>query len=129
MVLGLAALVALGIAVAGLCLTIRREAWSYREAVAGALYLRSGTAFPPDVPPEPLREVALCMPTRWWLEGVRRSLLDRSTAGVLATVSDAGVVGALLASTAVLTLVGWTAFRWFERRARERGLLDQTTGS
>jgi hypothetical protein len=35
----------------------------------------------------------------------------------------------LLATTFVLTLAGWAVFRFFERRARERGLLDQTTSS
>jgi hypothetical protein len=40
----------------------------------------------------------------------------------------------LLATTCVLTLAGWAVFRFavfrfFERRARERDPLDQTTGS
>jgi hypothetical protein len=42
---------------------------------------------------------------------------------------DLMVLFALCASTAVLTLVSWTIFHAFERAARERGLLDQTTGS
>ena len=44
-------------------------------------------------------------------------------------MSDPMVLFALCASTAVLTLVNWTIFHAFERAARERGLLDQTTGS
>ncbi len=39
------------------------------------------------------------------------------------------VLFALCGSTAVLTLVSWTLVRAFERAARERSLLDQTTGS
>jgi hypothetical protein len=39
------------------------------------------------------------------------------------------VLTALCASTAVLTLVSVVIFRTFERVARERGLIDQTTGS
>ena len=38
-------------------------------------------------------------------------------------------MAALLATAGVRTLAGWAVFRFFERRARERGLLDQTTGS
>ena len=39
------------------------------------------------------------------------------------------VLCALCVTTAVLTLASWAVFRAFERLARERGLIDQTTGS
>lgn len=126
---GLVGVMAIGIAMAGFCLQLRQEAWSYPEALAGALYLVSGTIFPIDVLPGPLQVVAVGLPTTWWLEGIRRALLGGPTAGRLASVSDGGVLLALLATTSVLTLAGWAVFRFFERRARERGLLDQTTGS
>jgi ABC-2 type transport system permease protein len=129
MAVGLTAVVAMGLAVAGLCLTIRREAWSYPEAIAGSLYLLSGAIFPPDVLPPALQVVALALPTTWWLEGVRRALLGTPTPALLASFSDTFVVLALCASTAVLTLGSWMVFRTFERVARERGLIDQTTGS
>jgi len=41
----------------------------------------------------------------------------------------ADVALALLATTGALTLAGWAVFRFLERRARERGLLDQAAGS
>ena len=129
MAVGLIAIVALGLAVAGLCLTTRRDSWSYPEAIAGGLYLLSGTIFPPDVLPGALQPVALALPTTWWLEGVRRALLGLPTPGLLAGFDDTIVLIVLCASTAVLTLVSWTVFRTFERAARERGLIDQTTGS
>ncbi len=129
MALGLGAVVALGLAVAGLCLTIRREAWNYPEAIAGGLYLLSGTIFPLDVLPAAIRPLALVLPTTWWLEGVRQALLGVPTPGVLGSIPDAGVLLALCATTAVLTLGSWAVFRVFERIARERGLIDQTTGS
>lgn len=129
MAFGLAAVVALGLGVAGLCLTIRREAWSYPEAIAGGLYLLSGAIFPPDVLPGFLQPVALALPTTWWLEGVRRALLGAPTPGILAGYSDVAALGALIVSTGVLTLGSWAVFRMFERVARERGLIDQTTGS
>jgi ABC-2 type transport system permease protein len=119
----------MGIAVAGLCLTTRRESWSYPEAIAGGLYLLSGAIFPPDVLPAILQPVALALPTTWWLEGVRRALLGTATPELLAGFSDQEVFLALCASTAVLTLGSWAVFRTFERVARERGLIDQTTGS
>ncbi len=129
MTVGLTAIVALGTAVAGLCLTTRRESWSYPEAIAGALYLLSGAIFPPDVLPAAIQPVALALPTTWWLEGVRRALLGVRTPGLLGGFDDMALMLALCASTAVLTLVSWAVFRMFERLARERGLIDQTTGS
>ena len=129
MAVGLVAIVALGLAVAGLCLTTRRESWSYPEAIAGALYLLSGAIFPPDFLPGPLQPVALALPTTWWLEGVRRALLGLPTPGLLAGFDDTIVLIALCTSTLVLTLVSAAIFRAFERVARERGLIDQTTGS
>lgn len=129
MAVGLVAIVALGLTVAGLCLTTRRESWSYPEAIAGGLYLLSGAIFPPDLLPAALQPVALALPTTWWLEGVRRALLGLPTPGVLAGFDDTIVLIALCVSTAVLTLGSVAIFRAFERVARERGLIDQTTGS
>ena len=129
MAVGLGAVVALGLGVAGLCLTIRREAWSYPEAIAGGLYLLSGAIFPPDVLPAALQPVALALPLTWWLEGVRRALLGAPTPELLAGFSDAFVLVALCVTTALLTLGSWAVYRTFERVARERGLIDQTTGS
>lgn len=129
MAVGLGAVVALGLGVAGLCLTIRREAWNYPEAIAGGLYLLSGAIFPLDVLPAALQPVALALPLTWWLEGVRRALLGAPTPGLLAGFSDSFVLLALCGTTAVLTLGCWAVFRTFERVARERGLIDQTTGS
>ena len=51
------------------------------------------------------------------------------TPNLLARFDDAMVLIALCASTAVLTLGSVVIFRTFERVARERGLIDQTTGS
>jgi ABC-2 type transport system permease protein len=129
MTVGLIAIVSLGLAVAGLCLTTRRESWSYPEAIAGGLYLLSGAIFPPDVLPPALQPVALALPTTWWLEGVRRALLGVPTPNLLARFDDAMVLTALCVSTVVLTLGSVVIFRTFERIARERGLIDQTTGS
>jgi hypothetical protein len=76
-----------------------------------------------------MQPVALALPTTWWLEGVRRALPGVSTPGVLAGFSDTMVLLALCATTDVLTLVSWAVSHTFERLARERGLIDQTTGS
>jgi ABC-2 type transport system permease protein len=127
--IGLLAVISLGIAMAGLCLQLRQEAWAYPEAVAGALYLLSGAIFPIDVLPGFLQPVAYIFPTTWWLEGSRRGLLSHGAPGQLGELSDGTVMLALVLTTAVLLPLALATFAWFMRRARQLGLLDMVTGS
>jgi ABC-2 type transport system permease protein len=129
MAVGLVALIALGIGLAGFCLQLRQEAWSYPEAVAGGLFLLCGAIFPIDVLPAALQAVSLALAPTWWLEGIRRALLARPTPGVMATVPDPAVVAALVVTTAATVVFGLVVFRLMLRRARDRGLIDQLTGS
>jgi ABC-2 type transport system permease protein len=128
-VLGVLAVMGLGLFMAGWCLQLRQEAWSYPEAIAGALYLISGAIFPIDVLPSLLHPIALASPTTWWLEASRRGLLGHGSPGMLGDVSDAGVMLFLVLSTAVAIPLALGLFAWFMKRARESGLLDMTTGS
>jgi ABC-2 type transport system permease protein len=139
--LGIVAIVALGIVLAAVCLQTRQESWSYPEAASGALFLVSGAVFPLAVLPAPLQAVGLVTPLTWWIEGVRRALFPggpgsiggdgsffESVAG-LPTPTALTIVLALLATGAVATLASIAVFRASDRRAKDRGLLDQTTGS
>ena len=127
--IGLLAVMALGIAMAGWCLQLRQEAWHYPEAIAGALYLVSGAIFPVDILPSVLQPIAYAMPTTWWLEASRRGLLGHGASGAMGSVSDERVMLYLLMSTAVALPLALGLFAWFMRRARQEGLLDMTTGS
>jgi ABC-2 type transport system permease protein len=127
--LGLVAVMALGIAMAGWCLQLRQEAWHYPEAIAGALYLVSGAIFPIDILPSILHPIAYAMPTTWWLEASRRGLLGHGSPGAMGELPDGVVMFFLLVSTAVAVPLALGLFAWFMRRARQAGLLDMTTGS
>ena len=142
MAAGLESIVAVGVILAAICLQTRQEAWSYPEAVAGALFLVSGAVFPLAVLPIPIQAIGLLNPLTWWLEGVRQALVPgRDVSAIGGTGSlftqltgaarpDATtIVLALLVTGAVVTLGAAVAFRWSERRAKDRGLIDQTTGS
>ncbi len=128
-VLGVLAVIALGIFMAGWCLQLRQEAWHYPEAIAGAIYLISGAIFPIDILPSFLHPVAYATPTTWWLEASRRGLLGHGSPGAIGTLSDGQVLLFLALTTAVAVPVGLAAFAWFMRRARQAGLLDMVTGS
>ncbi len=128
-VLGVMAVMALGVFMAGWCLQLRQEAWSYPEAIAGALYLISGAIFPIDILPAFLHPLAYASPTTWWLEASRRGLLGHGSPGTLGDLSDGTVMLLLALSTAIVIPLALAAFAWFMRRARQAGLLDMTTGS
>lgn len=128
-ILGLVAVMGLGIFMAGWCLQLRQEAWSYPEAIAGAMYLVSGAIFPVSVLPAFIQPVAWAMPTTWWLEASRRGLVGHGSPGDIGALSDGTVMLLLLASTAVVVPLALAAFAWFMRAARHKGLLDMTTGS
>jgi ABC-2 type transport system permease protein len=139
--LGLEAVLAIGMVMAAVCIQSRQESWSYPEAVAGALFLISGVVFPLSVLPSVIQVLGLATPLTWWIEGVRRALFPGGVSGVggsgsVFTAWTGGtapdpvtIVAALLVTGAVTTLVGMAVFRVSDRRAKDRGLLDQTTGS
>jgi ABC-2 type transport system permease protein len=128
-VVGVTAVIALGIFMAGWCLQLRQEAWSYPEAIAGALYLVSGAIFPIDYLPSFLHPIAYASPTTWWLEASRRGLLGHGSPGDLGAIPDALVMLFLVVSTAIVIPLSLAAFAWFMKRARQAGLLDMVTGS
>lgn len=141
MSVGLVAIVALGVTMGAIVMQTRQDSGNYPEAVAGALFLIVGAVFPLSVLPAVAQGVGLVVPLTWWIEGVRRALVPdaaTSVGGAGSVWSDATgmvapdtawVLGALLLTTALSTLVAVVCYRWSEHRARERGAFDQTTGS
>lgn len=141
MLLGLGSVVAIGIFMAAVCIQTTQDSWHYPEAVAGALFLVSGAVFPLSVLPDAVQALGLLSPLSWWIEGVRRALLPGTATGIggpgslfervtgTAVPSTGLVLISLLATGALVTLAATLAFRASERRAKDRGLFDRTTGS
>jgi ABC-2 type transport system permease protein len=139
--LGLVPILAIGVLLAAVCLQTRQESWSYPDAFAGALFLVTGVVFPLAVLPYPLQLVGLVNPVTWWVAGVRLAVLPDGpssiggpgslwTAVTGSAAPDAStIVIALFLTGAVATLAAIAIFRTSERRARDLGLLDRTTGS
>ena len=141
LVLGGVAIIAIGLLLAAICLQTRQESCSYPEALAGALFLVSGVVFPLSVVPTPLQAIGLLTPLTWFVEGVRHAVFPSGQSSVggpaslwtavtgTAAPDPLTIVGALLATGTLATLAATGVFRVSERRAKDRGLLDQTTGS
>ncbi len=141
LVMGLVPIIALGVLLAAVCLQTRQESWSYPDAFAGALFLISGVVFPLAVLPYPVQAVALANPVTWWLAAVRLAVVPDGPSSIGGTGSlwtavtgtaapDATtVLCALFLTGSLVTLAAIAIFRSSERRARELGLLDRTTGS
>jgi ABC-2 type transport system permease protein len=141
MVGGLATIVAFGVVMAAICLQTRQESWSYPEAAAGALFLVVGAVFPLSVLPTPAQVLGLLTPLTWWLAGVRQALFPAGQTSVGGPGSlfeqlfghdqptSVEIVLALLATGALVTLASSVIFRVSDRRAKEQGLIDRTTGT
>ncbi len=85
--------------------------------------------------------VASVVPVERWIQGVRTAMFPGGVNGIGGTDSlwtqltgslapdTTTTVVVLLATGALVTLAATSIFRVSERRARDRGLLDRTTGS
>ncbi len=141
MALGLVSILAIGVMLAAVCLQTRQESWSYPDALAGAMFLVSAAVFPLAVLPAALQAIGLMNPLTWWIQGVRTAMFPGGVNGIGGTGSlwtqvtgslapdTTTTVVVLLATGALVTLAATSTFRVSERRARDRGLLDRTTGS
>lgn len=126
MLIGLTAIVAMGIMLGSWTLTLRTEPWGVGEAVSAALYLFSGAIFPIDILPAWLQPIGRALPLSYWLELVRRSLLGEEAAAfsTFAALSNGQLLLILSGMSAGLILLAGLTFRHFDRVARERGLID-----
>ena len=129
LLIGVIMLAVVGLILAGITLQIAQHVGFIGEAVAGALYLFSGAIFPLDVLPEVLRPIGYIMPITYWLELLRRSLVGSVAQAfpTLARYSDMQLLAILIALSLVFALIAIFVFRYCDRRARERGLIDRTS--
>ena len=126
MVLGVACLTFMGIVLGMWTLTLRTEPWFIGEATAAALYLFSGAIFPITILPTILKPIGFIMPMTYWLELIRRSLLGSGAAAfpTLAGFSDIQLFGILGVITLAFGLIASFAYRFFDKVARDNGMID-----
>lgn len=124
--LGVLCLALLGLIVGGWTMTIRNEPWFVGDALGAALYLFSGAIFPITLLPAVLRPIGYILPMTYWLELLRRALLGPGAAAfpTLAAYSNSQLLAILAAITLASGVIARFSFRYFDRRARELGLID-----
>jgi ABC-2 type transport system permease protein len=129
LILGVIMLAMLGLLLAGITLTVARHEGFIGEATAGALYIFSGAVFPLDVLPAWLRPIGYFMPTTYWLELLRRSLVGNVAQAfpTLADFSNMQLLAIMLGLSIFFGAVSVQVFKLCDRIARERGLIDRTT--
>jgi ABC-2 type transport system permease protein len=129
LVLGIVMLAMLGLLLAGLTLITARHEGFIGEAVAAALYIFSGAVFPISALPTWLQPVGYIMPTTYWLELLRRSLIGNvaEVFPTLAGFSDLQILGIMLGLSFLFGLISLWVFKICDFIAREQGLIDRTT--
>jgi ABC-2 type transport system permease protein len=126
MALGLLCLGLMGITLGLWTLTIRSEPWFIGEGFAAAMYLFSGAIFPITLLPSALQPIGFALPLTYWLELVRRALLGPGADAfpTLAGFSNGQLFAILAGITLVFGLITLAGYRFFDRIARERGMID-----
>jgi ABC-2 type transport system permease protein len=82
---------------------------------------------PLDVLPKFLQYIGLGLPMTYWLEGLRRAMLGTSASSLLAPFSNETILLILISSTLFVGAISLSFYRWCERRAKEKGLIDMQT--
>jgi ABC-2 type transport system permease protein len=122
---------ACGMILAAACLNMSRNGMFLSEGIAGVAYLLSGVVFPLNQLPTWVQPISLSLPTTYWLEGMRRALmgpLPEQLQSPLADWSNGTLALMLAATTAVLVVLAQLFWRWSERRAWQRGRLEENAG-
>lgn len=129
LLLGTVVLTLMGMILASVMLLLAHHSWGIGEAVAGALYLFSGAIFPIDILPIWIRWFGYVLPVTYWLELIRRALIGQVAGAfpTFAALSNAQLLGILGMQTLLLALIAATIYRWSDRMARQKGLIDTVT--
>jgi ABC-2 type transport system permease protein len=127
--IGVIMLSMMGLLLAAVCLLVARHAGSVAEGVSGVLFLFCGAIYPLEVLPKWLQPVGFANPITYWLELMRRSLVGSVAQAfpTLARFNNLELLGILLGLTVLFTALSIFVFRYSDRLARERGLIDRTT--
>ncbi|MEN6523663.1 MAG: ABC transporter permease [Anaerolineaceae bacterium] len=129
LLVGIAMLATLGMMLAGITMNTARHSDMIGDAVAGGLFLFSGAIFPLSVLPVSIRWIGYVLPISYWLELMRRAMVGNVAAAfpTFSNLSNSEIMIILIIMTIVFAIASSLIFNRLDHRARERGLIDQTT--
>ncbi|MEL7645035.1 MAG: ABC transporter permease [Anaerolineaceae bacterium] len=127
--LGLLAMISLGIVLGGWTLIIKNNAWSLGESLGAGLLIFSGAVFPLNVLPAPLQWIGSALPISYWLALIRRALVPEIGRAypMYTNVSDGRLILILLGFALAYAVLAALVFKRFDTIARERGNIDMVS--
>lgn len=124
---GVLAIFGLGLVLGGFGLVFARHSVNLNEGAAALLYLLCGAIFPIQLLPGVLKILALAIPITWWLAAMRRGLGIGGSSAPFVSMSNAELLGGLAILSIATYIFGAMTYRLLEHRAKQLGLIDQTT--
>jgi ABC-2 type transport system permease protein len=138
LLVGFIGLWAAGMILASIVLNLSRSASFLSEGIAGVVYFLSGVLFPLTILPTPLRIFGECLPTTYWIEGMRRTMIGPPKVITMAdgtliapmfeTWTNWDLMFMLLGTTVGLVIVAQFVYHASVRRAWHRGKIEETQG-
>ncbi len=129
---GTVLLTALGMILSSLMLMMSRQGMYLSEGIAGLLYLACGVVFPLSILPKWFQPISLILPPTYWLEGIRRAIIEippeRVADAPLTHWTHTELSLALWGSTLGLSVLAVFLYKWCLKKAWQRGRLEETTG-
>ena len=127
--IGGAMLWACGMILASAVLNMHRNGMFLSEGVAGAVFLLSGVVCPLSELPFWMSAIGQCLPTTYWLEGMRRAITGVTMPGSpMSSISNIWLAAALAGTTVGLMIVAILFYRWSVKRAWRNGKIEETSG-
>lgn len=135
---GFVMLWAAGMILASVVLNLSRSASFLSEGIAGIVYFLSGVLFPLAILPGWLQWLGCCLPTTYWLEGMRRAIIGLPQAQTMpdgsclpasfAGWSNLDLMLMLLATTASVVVTAQIVYHRSVKRAWRLGKIEETQG-
>ena len=102
----------------------------YSQGIATSLtslfFLLSGTVFPIDILPEPVKTASLLLPSTYWFALLRKSILGYDI-GYFSSLDTTILFSQFLLTLAVLLAAALLLYKSIDYLVRKKGIIDMTT--
>jgi ABC-2 type transport system permease protein len=127
MTLGIVSMLAIGVLMAAITMVTAQHGFTMAEGAGGLLFLLCGAVFTIDILPQWVIGVSHALPLTYWLEALRRVLLQAPFIESLSMLSNGEILWRLTWTTALTLGTAWLTLWGAERMALASGKLDLKT--